>query len=56
MDGELPDSRQELGYVEYTVAGDAVSAKFRLVPGMPQLTVDDVPEIAKAIETMTAAL
>ncbi|MFB9784822.1 metallophosphoesterase family protein [Rhodococcus baikonurensis] len=56
VDGELPDSRQELGYVEYTVAGDAVSAKFRLVPGMPQLTVDDVPEIAKAIETMTAAL
>lgn len=55
VDG-LPDSRQELGYVEYTVAGDAVSAKFRLVPGMPQLTVDDVPEIAKAIETMTAAL
>lgn len=56
VDGELPDSRQELGYVEYTVAGDAVSARFRLVPGMPQLTVDDVPEIAKAIETMTAAL
>ncbi|UPK66402.1 metallophosphoesterase (plasmid) [Rhodococcus pyridinivorans] len=56
VDGELPDSRQELGYVEYTVAGDEVSAEFRLVPGMPQLTVDDIPEIAAAIQTMTAAV
>ena len=53
---DLPEAREELGYVEYTVAGGAVSAEFRLVPGMPQITTDDVPEIAQAIEAMTAAV
>ncbi|WP_328396386.1 metallophosphoesterase family protein [Nocardia sp. NBC_00416] len=53
---DLPEGRQELGYVEYTVADGAVTAEFRLVPGMPQLTTDDVPEIAQAIEAMTAAV
>jgi 3',5'-cyclic AMP phosphodiesterase CpdA len=53
--GEHDDeSRHELGYVEYTVAGGEVTAEFRLVPGMPQLTTDDVPAIAQAIEAMTA--
>ncbi|MFC4950004.1 metallophosphoesterase family protein [Pseudonocardia sp. GCM10023141] len=50
----LPDGRQELGYVEYTVEGGEVTAQFRLVPGMPQITTDDVPSIAQAIEAMTA--
>ncbi|MEU1981024.1 metallophosphoesterase [Nocardia sp. NPDC019395] len=54
-EGGLPEAREELGYVEYTVAGGEVTAEFRLVPGMPQLTTDDVPEIAQAIEAMTAA-
>ncbi|MEU7818659.1 metallophosphoesterase [Pseudonocardia sp. NPDC049154] len=49
------EGRHELGFVEYTVTDGAVSAEFRLVPGMPQLSTDDVPEIARAIEAMTAA-
>ncbi|MBY8861197.1 metallophosphoesterase [Nocardia sp. CA2R105] len=53
---DLPEAREELGYVEYTVTDGAVSAEFRLVPGMPQITTDDVPEIAQAIEAMTAAV
>lgn len=52
---DLPEAHEQLGYVEYSVAGGDVTAEFRLVPGMPQLTTDDVPEIAQAIEAMTAA-
>lgn len=52
----LPDARQELGYVEYTIEGGEVTAEFRYVPGMPQLTTDDVPAIADAIAAMTAAV
>jgi 3',5'-cyclic AMP phosphodiesterase CpdA len=52
---ELPDALVELGYVEYTVSDGVVTAEFRLVPGMPQLGQRDVPEIAAAIERMTAA-
>jgi 3',5'-cyclic AMP phosphodiesterase CpdA len=52
---ELPEGRDELGYVEYTVLDGEVSAEFKLVPGMPQLTTDDLPWIAEAIETLTAA-
>lgn len=54
-ESQLPEGRSELGYVEYTVAGGEVTAGFRAVPGMPQLTVDDVPAIAEAIVAMTAA-
>ncbi|MFR9802228.1 metallophosphoesterase family protein [Pseudonocardia sp. RS010] len=50
----LPDAHEELGYVEYTVADGAVTAEFALVPGMPQLTTAEVPQIAEAIEAMTA--
>lgn len=52
---ELPGTRRELGYVEYTVAAGTVTAAFRLVPGMPQLAVDDVPAIAEAIAALSAA-
>lgn len=53
-DDRLPETRHELGYVEYVVDGGEVTAEFRTVPGMPQLTVDDVPAIAEAIAAMTA--
>lgn len=55
VDG-LPEAHEQLGFVEYTVAGGDVTAEFRLVPGMPQLTTDDVPEIAQAIEAMTTTV
>jgi 3',5'-cyclic AMP phosphodiesterase CpdA len=51
---DLPDARQELGYVEYTVTGGEVTAEFRTVPGMRQITVEDVPAIAEAIAAMSA--
>jgi len=53
---DMPGGHQELGYVEYTVAAGEVSAEFRTVPGMPQLTTDDVPAIAEQIAAMTAAV
>ncbi|HVW40126.1 MAG TPA: metallophosphoesterase [Amycolatopsis sp.] len=53
---DLPDGHQELGYVEYTVAGGEVTAEFRTVPGMPQLTTDDVPAVAEAIAALTSAV
>ena len=52
----LPEGHQELGYVEYTVAGGEVTAEFRAVPGLPRLTTDDLPEIAEAIAVLTAAV
>lgn len=55
-EGKPPDSREELGYVEYTVAGGKVTAEFRIVPGMPQLTTDDIPAIAEAVAELTAAV
>ena len=50
---DLPAAHQELGYVEYTIADGEVTAEFRIVPGMPQLTVNDLPAIAEAIAAMT---
>ncbi|MFW0783457.1 metallophosphoesterase [Gordonia sp. CPCC 206044] len=56
-DGEsLPETRQELGYIEYDVTDADVTASFCAVPGLAQRTQHDVPEIAKAIEAMTAAV
>lgn len=51
---ELPEARHELGYVEYLVRAGEVTADFRTVPGLPQITVDDVPAVADAIATMSA--
>ena len=53
---DLPAGHQQLGYVEYTVGGGEVTAEFRTVPGMPQLTTDDVPAVAAAIAALTAAV
>ena len=52
----MPEGRLELGYVEYTVEGGEVDARFRLVPGLAQLSTEDIPAIAEAIEAMTAAV
>ena len=51
----LPEGREELGYVEYEVAGAEVRATFHMVPGIRRITVAEVPGIDEAIEAVTTA-
>lgn len=51
---EMPPARDELGYVEYEVRNGTVTAEFHQVPGLPQISMTDIPAVVAALATLGA--